>query len=160
MPAKVRGVCRKPIPWPVAGASTITRSYSCAFFTLRLGWASSQIFPIVTSSLRPGVAAGEVVEDPRADQQVAHGPDLELEQQVLAQGLVRVDRDRPEVVRDLDLVEADLGAPEDARGGLLAADLADDRSLAPGGRGEAQGDRDRRLADPALAGHEDQALVE
>jgi hypothetical protein len=57
MLAKVRGVCRKPIPWPVAGASTITRSYSSAFFTLRSGCASSQIFPIVTSSLRPGVAA-------------------------------------------------------------------------------------------------------
>ena len=26
MSAKVPGVCRKPIPWPVAGASTITRS--------------------------------------------------------------------------------------------------------------------------------------
>ena len=57
MPANVRGVCRKPIPWPVAGASTITRSYSSAFFSLRFGWASSQIFPIVTSSLSPGVAA-------------------------------------------------------------------------------------------------------
>ena len=57
MPANVRGVCRKPIPWPVAGASTITRSYSRPFFTLRSGWASSQTLPIVTISFRPGVAA-------------------------------------------------------------------------------------------------------
>ena len=55
--AKVRGVCRKPTPWPVAGASTITRSYLCPCLTLRSNWASSQILPIVTSSFRPGVAA-------------------------------------------------------------------------------------------------------
>ena len=55
--AKVRGVCRKPIPCPVAGASTITRSYLRPDLTLRSSWASSQILPIVTSSLRPGVAA-------------------------------------------------------------------------------------------------------
>ena len=55
--AKVRGVCRKPIPWPVAGASTITRSYLRPDFTLRSSCASSQILPIVTSSLSPGVAA-------------------------------------------------------------------------------------------------------
>src|SRR5215204_5699488 len=66
MLAKVRGVWRKPIPWPVAGA----------------------------------------------DQNVSHRPHPELQQQVLAQRLVRVDRDRPEVVGDLDLVEADLGTPE------------------------------------------------
>ena len=64
---------------------------------------------------------GQVVEDPRAHQQVAHRPHLELEQQVLAQRLVRVDRDRPEVVRNLDLVEADLALLEHARGVLLAS---------------------------------------
>jgi hypothetical protein len=57
-------------------------------------------------------------------------------------------------------VEADLGSPEDARRGLLAADLADDRALAVGGRGHAERDRDRRLPDPALSGHEDQSFVE
>ena len=55
--ANVRGVCMKPIPWPVAGASTRTRSYLRALRTLRSSWASSQIFPIVSSSLSPGVAA-------------------------------------------------------------------------------------------------------
>ncbi len=45
------------MPWPVAGASTITRSYLRPFFTLRSSWASSQILPIVTSSFSPGVAA-------------------------------------------------------------------------------------------------------
>ena len=57
MLAKVRGVCRKPTPWPVAGASTITVSYLRPDFTLRSSWASSQILPIVTSSFSPGVAA-------------------------------------------------------------------------------------------------------
>jgi hypothetical protein len=74
--------------------------------------------------------------------------------------MVRVDRDRPEVVRNLDLVEADLGTPEGARGGLLATHLTDDRALAAGRGGEAQRDGNRRLADASLAGHEDQALVE
>ena len=37
MSAKVRGVCRKPIPWPVAGASTITRSYLRALLHLAVG---------------------------------------------------------------------------------------------------------------------------
>ncbi len=57
MPAKVRGVCRKPTPWPVEGASTTTRSYFLPRFTLRSSCASSQILPIVTSSFSPGVAA-------------------------------------------------------------------------------------------------------
>src|SRR5215210_4240097 len=56
---------------------------------------------------------GEIAEDPRPKQQVAHRPHLELKQDVLAHRLVRVDRDRPQVVRHLDLVESHLGAVED-----------------------------------------------
>jgi hypothetical protein len=60
----------------------------------------------------------------------------------------------------LHLVKADLGPPEDPGRRLLAADLADDRALAAGGRRQAQRDGDRRLSDASLAGHEHQSFVE
>ncbi len=56
MSANVRGARSMPRPWPVAGESTTTKSYGRASFVLRWSWASSQIFPIVTSSLIPGAA--------------------------------------------------------------------------------------------------------
>ncbi|MFN8216178.1 MAG: hypothetical protein U0R71_06230 [Solirubrobacterales bacterium] len=102
----------------------------------------------------------EVVEDAAAEQHVAHRPHLELEQHVLAHRLVGVDRDRPQVLLHLDLVEADLGVVEHARGVLLRGDLADDRPLPLGGGPQAERDRDRRLADAALAGDDHESLVE
>jgi hypothetical protein len=57
-------------------------------------------------------------------------------------------------------VEADFGVLEDARGVLLRGDLADDRALAFGRGAQAERDRDRGLADAALAGDEDESLVE
>ena len=110
--------------------------------------------------LQPGRGGGEVVEDSAAEQQVAHRPHLELEQHVLAHRLVGVDRDRPEVLLHLDLVEADLGVVEHPRGVLLRGDLADDRALAFGGGAQPERHRDGRLADATLAGDEDQPLVE
>ena len=106
------------------------------------------------------MAAVEVGEDPGAEQQVAHRPHLELKQHVLAHRLVGVDRDRPQVLRHLDLVEADLGPVEDLGGVLLRGDLADDRSPAIPRGGQPEGQGDRRLAHPALPGDDHQALVE
>jgi hypothetical protein len=57
-------------------------------------------------------------------------------------------------------VEADLGVVEDARGVLLGGDLADDRAPAFGGGAQAERDGDGGLADAALAGDEEEALVE
>ena len=104
--------------------------------------------------LQPWGGRRQVVEELRAHQQVAHRPHLQLKQQVLAQRLVGVDRDRPQVGGDLDLVEADLALLEDPRGGLLGGDLADDRPLAARGGRQSQGQGDRRLADAALSGDE------
>ena len=84
MPAKVRGVCRKPMPCPVAGASTITRSYSRRLLHLAVVLGQLPDLADRDQLLQPGGGGGEVVEDPRADQQVAHRAHLELEQQVLA----------------------------------------------------------------------------
>ena len=103
---------------------------------------------------------GQVVEDAAAEEHVPHRPHLQLQQHVLAHRLVGVDRDRPEVLLHLDLVEADVGVLEHPRGVLLRGDLADDRPLPFRRRPQSQRDRDRRLADAALAGDEDQALVE
>jgi hypothetical protein len=57
-------------------------------------------------------------------------------------------------------VKADLGVLEHARGVLLRGDLADDRPLARGRGAQAERQGDRGLADAALAGDEDQSLVE
>ena len=103
---------------------------------------------------------GEVVEDAAAEEQVAHRPHLQLQQHVLAHRLVGVDRDRPEVLLHLDLVEADGGVVEHPRGVLLRGDLADDRPLSFRGGAQAERHRDRRLADATLAGDDDQPLVE
>ena len=58
--ANVAGVRSAPSACPVAGASTITRSYGCAPGTRRRSWASSHTFPIVSSSRIPGVACANV----------------------------------------------------------------------------------------------------
>jgi len=50
---------------------------------------------------------------------------------------VGLDRDRPQVVLELHLVEPHLGTVEEARRVLLRADFADDRPLATRGGGEA-----------------------
>ena len=55
---------------------------------------------------------------------------------------------------------SDALALEEAGDPLLLGDLADDRALAGLGGGDAERGRDGRLADPALAGHEDEPLVE
>ena len=103
---------------------------------------------------------GQVVEDPRTKQQVAHRLDLQLQQYVLAHRLVGIDRDRPEVLDHLDLSEADLVALENVRQVLLGSDLAEDRPLAGPRGGQPERERDRGLAHAALAGHDDQPFVE
>ena len=57
--AAAPGVRRMPSPCPVEGESTITRSYGAAVALRRWSCASSQIFPMVTSSRMPGVAAAK-----------------------------------------------------------------------------------------------------
>ena len=55
--ANVRGASSTATPWPVAGASTTTRSYGSAPGVRRSSCASSQSLPTVSSSRMPGVAA-------------------------------------------------------------------------------------------------------
>jgi hypothetical protein len=74
--------------------------------------------------------------------------------------IARVDRDRPEVLLHLDLVESDGGVLEHSRGVLLRGDLADDGPLAFRRRPHSQRHRHRRLADAPLAGDDHQFLVE
>ena len=105
---------------------------------------------IVISSFAPGAAATKYWNacDGRGS-----GPPAaaELLAEPLLERLLRVDRDRPQVRGELDLL---LGphavAGERARHPVLLGDLADDRP-APGPRGgETERGSDRRLADAAL----------
>ena len=157
MSPKVFGVRSSPRPWPVAGASTITRSYFEPFFTRRSSWASSQTFPIGDQLAQAGRRGGEVGEDPVLEHQVVDRLDPDLHLQVLLQRPLRIDRERVQVLADLRLAVADALAMEDVRHALLLGDLAHDRALAVAGGGHAERGGDRGLADAALAGHEDRA---
>ena len=118
--AKVRGVCRKPIPWPVAGASTITRSYLRAGFDLAVELRQLPDLADRDQLLEARGGRREVVEDAGCGRACrACARTLSWQQHVLAHRLVGVDRDRPQVLRHLDLVEADFGVVEDPRGVLL-----------------------------------------
>ena len=148
------------MPWPEAGASTTTRSYARLCLSQRCVCASSQTLAIVISSLAPGAAATKywnACEWPRI--RPAAPPPSCLPQPLLER-LLRVDRDRPQVLGELDLL---LGthpvAGERARHPVLLGDLADDRP-APRPRGrEAERGGDRRLADAALARHVEHRAV-
>ena len=85
----------------------------------------------------------------------------ELAPEPLPQRRRRVDRDRPQVLGELDLLLAPHAlAGEGARDAVLLGDLAHDRAPAARGRREPQRRRDRRLADAALARHVEQRAVQ
>ena len=108
----------------------------------------------------PGRGGGEVGEDPVLEQQVVERLHLYLQQQVLLQRALRVDREGEQVGGDLGLVVADALVVEQPGHALLLRHLADDRAFALPGCGDAEGRGDGRLADTALPGHEDDALAE
>ncbi len=60
MSPNVRGARSSAIPWPVAGASTMTRSYGVSVGFSRSSWASSQIVP-------DGDELGQTRGRPRSD---------------------------------------------------------------------------------------------
>jgi hypothetical protein len=84
----------------------------------------------------------------------------DLDEQVLLHRLLRVDRDREQAPGELDLLEAaPVAVCECALHALVTGQLGDDRAPAAAGRDEPERDRDRGLADAALARDEDQASV-
>jgi hypothetical protein len=85
---------------------------------------------------------------------------LELEAEVLLERRLGVHRHGPEPGRDLALAELGGGGLEGAGQVSLGVDLAQQRALPPRGRQRSQGRGDRRLADTALAGDEQQPAVE
>jgi hypothetical protein len=103
---------------------------------------------------------GEVLEHARPGQHVGERLHPDLDAQVLLQRVLRVDRDRPQVVGDLDLAEVRVLPVEGAGDPVLVGDLGDDGPAALAGGHHAQRRGDRGLADAPLSGHEDQALVE
>ncbi len=72
--ANVRGAVSTATPWPVAGASTTTRSYGSAPGVRRSSCASSQSLPTVSSSRMPGVAAASSPKTRLRARMSASGP--------------------------------------------------------------------------------------
>ena len=148
------------MPWPVAGASTITTSYFGALLDAAVELRQLPDLADGHQLAKARRRSGEVGEDPVLEHQVVDGLHLDLQQQVLLERALGIDREREEVGCDLGLVVADPLALEEARHPLLLRDLADDRPLALARGGHPERGRDGRFADAALAGEEDDALVE
>ncbi len=108
----------------------------------------------------PRRCGGEVGEELRAEQEVAHRLHLQGEQDVLAHGLVGVDRDAVEVRPELRLGETHVPAVKRVGDPLLGGDFADDRALSLLGRLDSQGQRDGGFPDAPLARDDHQPLVQ
>ena len=109
--------------------------------------------------LQPRRRRGEVVEDAAAEEHVPHRPHLQLQQHVLAHRLVGVDRDRPEVLLHLDLVEAEAVCSK-IREAFSCEETSQTIVRLPSlGGAQPERDRHRRLADATLAGDDDESLV-
>ena len=101
----------------------------------------------------------EVLEGRRAREHLQAGA-ADLPREPLLERLPGVDRDRPQVLGQLDLGLRDHPlAAERARDAVLLRDLADDRAAAGVGRREAQRSGHRRLPDAALPGDVQEAPV-
>ncbi len=108
----------------------------------------------------PGSGGGDEVEGLGQRTDAADDGDLQLELQVLAEGRLGVHGHREQPGQDLLLLEPGGGrlvVPGDVPFGV---DLADEHPLAAERGEERDGRGHRGLADPALAGHEDQLQVE
>ena len=112
---------------------------------------------MLSSSRIPGVAIANAWNSRLADRAWPSAPALIA--QVLLHRVLRVDRDREQARRELDLLEQRAVLLERPLDPLLGGELGDDRAQAAAGGEQPERDRDRRLADAALAGDEDQALV-
>ena len=105
---------------------------------------------------------GEQAEDAAAGEDARRAAARQLVAQVLLERVLGVDRDVKQAGRELDLLERLAGRRrvERARDVAAARDLGDDRALARARGDEPERRRDRRLADAALAGDDEQAVVE
>jgi hypothetical protein len=101
-----------------------------------------------------------VLEDPVAVEQAREMPRRKLVADPLLERVLLVEGDRAEVVADLGLLVADALPPQKARDALLVGHLADDCAPPPAGACETQRERHGGLPDPALAGDEDEPLIE
>ena len=112
-------------------------------------------------SFTPGRGVGDEVEGAGQRTESGDQRDLELEAQVLLERLLGVHRHGEEARRDLALGSNDGGADLEEVGQVaLGVDLADEGALALLGGQQGQRRGDRRLADAALAGDEEQPAVE
>ncbi len=106
----------------------------------------------------PGRRHRERLEQPAGAERLAERAGLDP--QVLLHRGLGVDRDRVEALGELHLLEALAGLGERPPHPVLAGELGDDRAPSLPGRAQSERGGDRRLADAALPGDEDQAAVE
>ena len=142
--------------WPAAGASSTMRSATPSR-------TSCLTLPSSRMSLMPGAAVATTSSAPDDTRRLrdARQP---VVAEVLEQGGVGGERARPHVGgavgpaarREHHLVVAELALAEHGGQARLALDLDDQGRQAGEGGGARQRGADRRLADPALPGHDDQ----
>ena len=154
--SRLRADCRKVMAWPAAGASSTMRSATPLALEL-LDLAEHQ------DVLDAGRGGGHHVERPGR-----HQPARDARQpvvvEVLEQRGVGGERAGPHVGRAVGpaarrehhLVVAELALAEHRGQARLALDLDDQGRQTGEGGGPGQRGADRRLADPALPGHDDQ----
>ena len=107
-----------------------------------------------------GRGRGEVAEQPAVPEQPGQRARPQLVAQPLVHGALGLHRHREQPGRQLDLLVAGLARAEQPGEPLLLGHLADHRAPPAPRADQAEGGGDGGLADPALAGHDDQAPVE
>ena len=110
--------------------------------------------------LHAGRRVGDEVERARQRPDLAEQRDLHEQPQVLAQRVLGVHRHREQLWLDLARLERERGGVEGGRQRTLGVHLAHQHTPAVACGEQRQRRRDRRLADTALAGDEDQPPVE
>ena len=160
--ANVLGVRSSARPWPDAGASTITRSYGDRPASQRGACASSQALVIVTSSRAPGAAPTNAENARERSGQLDQGARPDDLARPLAERALRIERRAPQPRGDLLLGSrgAGGGMTEQPRDPPLPGDLAHDRAPAGPRREQRERGGDGRLADAALARHDDEPVIE
>ena len=144
--------------WPVAAASTITTSQSAR--PSSDSRTSQQTLPTVRISLTPGAAVATKSRTLASGTDPAEHRDAQVAPQVLAQGAsVSICMAQHPGV-DLDAGETDRGVLEQRGQVALGVDLDEQDAPAVLGQEERRRGGDRALADPALAGEEQQSALE
>ena len=157
-PWMARGESSWETMWPVAAASTTTRSQSAR---------PSREFAHLPAQLADGEdladagrRGGDEVEDAGQRSEPPEHRDPPVQPQVLAQRILGAHLHREDARVDLTRFEPDRGLFEQRGEVAFGVDLDEQHAAAPLGREQRDRRGDRALADPALAGEEEELAVQ